>query len=71
VKKNSDKLKDQENPSVLGYPLDRDTLTPKREHVDTTKEGDYGSDPLPSGQFRMVPSGDIVDRNEMRRRLKE
>lgn len=31
---------------------------------------DYGSDPLGDGQFRMVPSGDIVDRTERDNRLK-
>jgi len=30
---------------------------------------DTGSDPLGAGQFRMVPSGDIVDRTERNRRL--
>jgi len=30
---------------------------------------DYGSDPLGNGLFRMVPSGDIVDRDERNRRL--
>ena len=31
---------------------------------------DYGSDPLGNGQFRMVPSGDVVGREERDRRLK-
>lgn len=30
---------------------------------------DRGSDPLGNGQFRMWPSGDIVDRDERNRRL--
>lgn len=30
---------------------------------------DYGADPLGEGQFRMVPSGDIVDRAERDKRL--
>ena len=30
---------------------------------------DYGSDPLRDGKFKMVPSGDIVDREERDRRL--
>ena len=25
---------------------------------------DYGYDPIGNGMFRMVPSGDVVDRNE-------
>jgi hypothetical protein len=31
-------------------------------------EKDYGADPLGDGRFRMVPSGDIVDRAERDRR---
>lgn len=31
--------------------------------------GDYGSDPLGDGTFRMVPSGDIVDLEERNKRL--
>ena len=30
---------------------------------------DIGCDPLGNGQFRMVPSGDIVDHEERNRRL--
>ena len=30
---------------------------------------DYGADPLGDGRFRMVPSGDIVDYEERKRRL--
>lgn len=46
-----------------------------REKIDVTAEGDYGADPLgpdKTGEFtwRMVPSGDIVYRDEMKRRLK-
>lgn len=40
-----------------------------RETIRTDATGDYGSDPLGDGTFRMVPSGDIVDLEEMRRRL--
>lgn len=32
---------------------------------------DYGSDPLPDGMFRMVPSGDVVSKEERDARLKE
>jgi hypothetical protein len=67
--KKSDKLRDQENPSVLGYDLDRETLTPIRQVIDISKPGDYGADPLGNGMFRMVPSGDIVDSAERNRRL--
>ena len=38
--------------------------------IDLLKEGDYGCDPLGNEKFKMVPSGDIVDLAEMRRRLK-
>lgn len=30
---------------------------------------DYGADPLGNGQFKMVPSGDIVNWEERERRL--
>lgn len=31
---------------------------------------DYGSDPLGGGKFKMVPSGDIVDKEERDKRVK-
>lgn len=66
----SDKLRDQAVPKVLGYELDRETLTPIRRTFDlSTDDGDYGCDPLPDGKFRMIPSGDIVDYAEKERRL--
>jgi len=68
--KKSDLLRNTDRPAVLGYELRRDTLTPVREVVDTSRQGDYGSDPLPDGRFRMVPSGDVVDFAERNRRLK-
>lgn len=40
-----------------------------RRSVDTSKPGDYGSDPIGDGAFRMVPSGDVVDWDERCRRL--
>jgi len=63
------KLRDMENPSVLGYELDRKTLTPKRKIIEVLAPGDYGADPLPDGRFRMVPSGDVVGFEERNRRL--
>lgn len=42
---------------------------PFRETIDLSKPGDYGSDPIGDGTFRMVPSGDIVDLTERNRRL--
>lgn len=64
----SDLLRNQENPNVLGYDLDRETLTPIRSRIDTTIQCDYGCDPIANGMFRMVPSGDIVDLEEMKKR---
>ncbi len=63
------KLRDMETPQVLGHELDRETLTPIRRRIDTTKSGDHGADPLGDGMFRMLPSGDVVDNDERRRRL--
>lgn len=40
-----------------------------RPKVDVSKTGDYGSDPLGNGLFRMVPSGEIVDLTERNKRL--
>ena len=37
--------------------------------VDTSKPGDYGSDPIGDGMFRMVPSQDVVDLSERNKRL--
>ena len=65
----SDKLRDQDQPNVLGYDLDRETLTPLRQPINTAKGGDHGADPVGDGKFRMVPSGDIVDFDERNRRL--
>lgn len=65
----SDRLRDMQHPSVLGYELDRHTLTPIRRAIDTAAPGDYGADPISDGKFRMVPSGDVVDYAERCRRL--
>lgn len=40
-----------------------------RPSIDTSRPGDYGSDPLGNGAYRMVPSGDVVDLVERNRRL--
>lgn len=63
------KLRDMEVPEVLGYELDRETLTPIRGEIDVRSPGDYGADPIGDGTFRMVPSGDIVDFAERSKRL--
>jgi len=52
---------------ALSRGLPRDTYVP--QPVDLDQPGDYGSDPLGDGKFRMVPSGDVVDREERNRRL--
>lgn len=39
------------------------------EKVDTSRNGDYGADPMGDGTFRMMPSGDIVNLTERNRRL--
>ena len=55
----------------FGYELDPEGR-PIREPIRQRPPGaDYGADPLPNGMFRMVPSGDIVDADERRRRLAE
>lgn len=64
-----ERLRDQDAPSVLGYALDRLTLTPVRRTVNVNAPGDYGADPIGDGTFRMVPSGDVVDLAERNRRL--
>jgi hypothetical protein len=64
-----DKLREEDRPSVLGYDLNRETLTPIRQTIDTRAAGDYGADPVGDGTFRMVPSGDVVDFAERTRRL--
>jgi hypothetical protein len=43
--------------------------TYKPESINLNKKGDYGSDPLGNGKFKMVPSGDIVDLVERNKRL--
>ena len=43
--------------------------TYKARVVDVSRTGDYGADPIGDGTFRMVPSGDVVDREERDRRL--
>ena len=65
----ADYLRNQERPTVLGYELDRSTLTPLRRKVDLSRTGDYGADPIGDGTYRMVPSGDIVNQTERDKRL--
>ena len=67
----TDKLRDMDQPNVLGYNLDRNTLTPIRQSIDLSSKGDYGADPIGDGTFRMVPSGDIVSIKERDHRLRK
>lgn len=61
---------DDKKPIVaFGYNLD-ESGAPIRQTLPPRMPGkDYGADPLGDGTFRMVPSGDIVDLAERRRRL--
>ena len=52
----------------FGYELD-DQGRPVREKLGRIKVNDYGCNPLLDGTFEMVPSGDIVSREEKERRL--
>lgn len=75
-RKQPDKLRDMEAPSVFGYALNRRTLTPIVTPVPARQPGeDYGADPLGEidGVFkwRMVPSGDVVGADERARRLQK
>lgn len=70
MKEDKRKLRDMERPNVLGYDLDRKTLTPIRKTLPARVPGtDHGCDPIGDGMFRMVPSGDIVSYEERCRRL--
>lgn len=40
-----------------------------RDRIDLRKSGDYGADPVGDGNFRMVPSGEIVSLEERNKRL--
>jgi hypothetical protein len=62
-------LRDMDRPAAFGHELDRTTLTPIRQTIDTNRPGDHGADPLGDGTFRMVPSGDVVTLDERNRRL--
>lgn len=59
--------------SGYSWNFDRGTWDRDVPKLDVTSPGDYGADPLGEidGElrWRMVPSGDVVGRDEMRRRL--
>ena len=54
---------------LMAYSRGLDTETYITKHIDIMASGDYGCDPLGTGKFKMVPSGDIVDYGEMKKRL--
>jgi hypothetical protein len=65
----SDRMRNQDRPTVFGYELDRVNLRPIHQTIDTNKTGDYGADPIGDGTYRMIPSGAIVSYAERCRRL--
>lgn len=68
----ADRIKPGDTFDVFGHKVRQDRENRSsvvRETIDLDKSGDHGCDPLPDGTFRMVPSGDIVNREEMERRL--
>ena len=57
---------------VLGYSwsaIQRAQQGGKLSSAIDVSPGDYGADPLGNGEFRMVPSGDVVSYEERERRL--
>lgn len=58
--------------NILGYTWDDIQRAQMRgelaARVDTTRPGDYGSEPAGNGMVRMIPSGDIVTPEECMRR---
>lgn len=58
---------------IFGYTWEEIKTFQQKGSIDRTIKstlGDYGSDPIGNGKFKMVPSGDIVDFEERQRRLK-
>jgi hypothetical protein len=54
---------------AFGIPLAASGAPVNLAILPTSTAEDYGADPVGDGTFRMVPSGDIVDLAERRRRL--
>ena len=54
---------------LMAQSMGLDTETYITQTIDLMAPGDYGCDPVGDGTFKMVPSGDIVSLNEMRKRL--
>lgn len=54
---------------LMDESAEREHIAAKPINVSCSK--DYGADPLGDGTFKMVPSGDIVDYQERKRRLQD
>ena len=54
---------------LMAHSMGLDTEIYITNPIDVLAPGDYGCDPVGDGTFKMVPSGDIVDYNEMKKRL--
>jgi hypothetical protein len=52
---------------LMDESMGRAYVAPRK--IDLSNKRDYGADPLGDGQFRMIPSGDIVGFEERCRRL--
>jgi hypothetical protein len=68
VKRDRNDADNQKRLMATSMGLDRETYI-RRPIV--RRAGDYGADPIGGGMFRMVPSGDVVDAAERKRRLGE
>ena len=54
---------------LMAQSMGLDTETYISKPIDVLKNGDYGCDPLENNKFKMIPSGDIVELEEMKKRL--
>ena len=54
---------------LMAYSMGLDTEIYITKPIDVMAPGDYGCDPIGDGTFKMVPSGDIVSHEEMKKRL--
>ena len=55
---------------LMAVSVGMDSETYIGKPIDLNRPGDYGCDPIGDGTFKMVPSGDIVSLEEMRKRLR-
>ena len=54
---------------LMAHSMGLDTETYITKPINVMAPGDYGCDPMGDGTFKMIPSGDIVDYEEMKKRL--